>query len=84
MYAAADLVTEDVVDEPVLIDAREPLEAVRDDLGAEVVAPAGEILDRRSGARESALDPLSELVGGRHEAEDSDRSAATIVLRWSP
>jgi iron-sulfur cluster assembly protein len=75
---AADLVAEDVVDEPVLIEARETREPVGDDLGAEVVAPAGEVLHGRPGAWKGVLNALSELVGGGHEAEDSDRSAATI------
>ena len=78
MYRAADLLAEDVVDKAVLVDAGEPGKAVGDDLGAEVVAPAREVLDARAGARQGALDALPELVGGRHEAEDSARSAATI------
>jgi iron-sulfur cluster assembly protein len=75
---AADLVPEDVVDEAVLVDAGKPREAAGDHLGAEVVAPAREVLDARAGARKGALDALSELVGGRHKAEDSASPAATI------
>ena len=45
---AAHLVAEDVVDELVLVDPGEPVEAVRDDLGAEVVAAPGQVLDLAS------------------------------------
>jgi hypothetical protein len=44
VYGAAHLVAEHVVDELVLLDTRQALKPVRDHLGAEVVAAAGEVL----------------------------------------
>ena len=46
MDGAADLLAEDVVDQLVLLDPGQALEPVRDDFGAEMVAAAGEVLDR--------------------------------------
>ena len=66
MDRTADLGAEDGVDELVLLDPREPVEAVGDDLGAEVVAAAGEILHLGAGAGQRLLDPVLELVGTWH------------------
>ena len=40
MDRTADLCSEDIVDEAVLLDSRQPGEAVRDDLGPKVIAAA--------------------------------------------
>ena len=62
----AYLVSEHVVDEPVLLDARETVEAIRDHLGAKVVATAREVLDLGAGAGQGGLDALLEVLGGGH------------------
>ena len=62
----ADLVAEDRVDELVLLDPREAIEAVRDDLGPEVIAAAGQVLYRGCRSWKCPLDALSELFCGRH------------------
>jgi iron-sulfur cluster assembly accessory protein len=62
----ADLGSEDIVDEPVLLDPRQSVEAVRHDLGAEVVPAACQILDLGAGAWERRLDAVLELLRGRH------------------
>src|SRR5919108_3869687 len=61
-----DVACEHVVDEPVLLDAREPLEAVRSHLGPEVVTASSEVLDRDQRAREGGLDALLQLVWSGH------------------
>ena len=66
MYCAAHLVAENAIHELVLVDPAEALEAVGFHLRAEVVAAAGQILHTHVSARKSALDPLLELVAGRH------------------
>ena len=58
MDRSADLAAEHVVNEPVLLDARKAGEAVRDDLGAEVVATTRQILYIRLCAGQRCLDPL--------------------------
>jgi hypothetical protein len=63
---AADLGAEDVVDEPVLLDAAQAGELGGDDGGAEVVAAAGEVGDVGARARDRGLDALLELVGAGH------------------
>jgi iron-sulfur cluster assembly protein len=70
---AADLVAEYVVDQLVLLDARETLEAIRDDLCAEVVTAAVQVLDLHICARKGLLDPMLELVRSRHGFEEVSR-----------
>ena len=62
----ADVSAEDVVDELVLVDAGEPFETLRDDLGAEVVAPARQILNEDLGAGNGLFYAGLELFGRRH------------------
>ena len=72
MNGPADLVAEDRVHKLVLLYAREPVEPLRDDLGPEVVAPAGQVLDGRSRSRNCLFDALFQLLGARHcYTEDS-------------
>jgi hypothetical protein len=52
---AADLVAEDVVDQLVLLEAREALEALGHDLGAEVVSAAGCVLNGHLRSRQCLL-----------------------------
>ena len=73
MDRAADLVAEYVVDQLVLLDARETLEAIRDDLCAEVVTAAVQVLDLHICARKGLLDPMLELVRSRHGFEEVSR-----------
>jgi hypothetical protein len=51
---------EGVVDQPVLLDEREAVEAVARDGDEEVVAPAGAVLDRDILARECLLEEATE------------------------
>lgn len=66
MDRAAHLVPEHAVDELVLVDPAETLEPLGHDLGAEVVSPAGEILDHRRGAWQGGLDAALQLVCAGH------------------
>ena len=66
MDRAADLAFEHVVDELVLLDPRQAGEPVVHDLGAQVVAAAGEVGDRRRRTRQRLLDPLLHFSSGRH------------------
>ena len=66
MNRPADLVAEHVVDELVLLDTGQTGEVVRNDLGAEVVAAAVQVLDLNLGAGQGLLDPLLEVIRGRH------------------
>ena len=59
MDRAADLVAEDVVDQLVLLDAREPFKALRDHLGSEMVTAAGGVDHGHLGPREGLLDARS-------------------------
>ena len=72
MDRAAHLVAEDLVDELVLVDPGQAVEALGHDLGAEVVAAAGQVLDLAVGAREgpSSMRVLSSSAVGI--ASDSD------------
>jgi len=63
---AADLVSEHVVDQLVLLDAVQALEAVRHDLGAEVVASAGGVLDADLCSRQGVFDALTKFFCTRH------------------
>ena len=69
MDGAAHLVTEDAIDELVLLDAAEALEALRGHLGPEVVSPTRQILHLGGGTGQGGLDALLEIVGGRHASE---------------
>jgi len=66
MDGAAHLVTEHVVDEPVLLDPRHPLEAIGLDLGTEVIAASGQVVDLRPRARNCLFDAGFQLVCSRH------------------
>jgi iron-sulfur cluster assembly accessory protein len=84
---AAHLVAENAVDQLVLLDPAQAVEPSRDDLGAEVIASAGEILHPHVGVRKSLLDPRLQLVCARHPHKDSaaapdplpEREAIAIV-----
>ena len=73
MDCSADLVAEHVVDELVLLDAGQALEAVRDDLGTEVVSAAVQVLDLHIRSRKGLLDPMLELIRSRHGFEEVSR-----------
>jgi iron-sulfur cluster assembly protein len=62
----ADFVSEDVVDQPVLLDAAEALETIRYDLGAKVIAAARRVLHADVGARQSLLYALTEFFCAGH------------------
>ena len=66
MDRTADLCSEDIVDEAVLLDSRQPGEAVRDDLGPKVISAAGQVLHVGLRPWQRGFDPLLELIGGRH------------------
>ena len=66
MDRAAHVGSEHVVDQLVLLDPGQALEAVRDDLGAEVVAASGEVLDACFRARNRPFDARLQLFRGRH------------------
>jgi hypothetical protein len=55
----ADFVSEDVVDQLVLLDSAEALETIRYDLGAKVIAAARGVLHADVGARQSLLYALT-------------------------
>jgi len=63
---ATDLRSEDIVDEAMLLDSGQAREALGDDLGAEVVAAARQVLHLRAGAWQRRLDAVLQLLGGRH------------------
>ena len=71
MDRPAYLVAEHAVDELVLLDPAQALELRRDDLRAEVVASAGEVLHLYVGTREGGFEPGLELVCVRHVSKDS-------------
>ena len=66
MDGTAHLFAEDAVDQLVLLDAAQPVELPRDDLRAEMVSSAGEVLYPHLGPGQGRLDPLLELVCARH------------------
>ena len=66
MDRATDLGSEDIVDEAVLLDPGQAGEAIRHDLGAEVVAAAGQIRDIGAGAGQRGLDAVLQLLCGGH------------------
>src|SRR3954453_18509735 len=63
---AADLVAEDRVDHPVLLDAALPGELGRQDGGPKVVAAAGPVLHVGARAGDGGLDPVLDVFGSRH------------------
>jgi iron-sulfur cluster assembly protein len=76
---AAHLVAEHFVDELVLLEAGEAGEAVGDDLGAKVVAAAGQVLDRHVGAGQRRLDALFQFLGAWHVTiQGTEGNADTI------
>jgi iron-sulfur cluster assembly protein len=79
MDRAADLVAEHVVDQLVLLDAREPLETLGHHLGAEVVPAARGIGHRDLGPGQGLLDAFAKLLSAWHTAlEGTYESADTI------
>ena len=80
MDRTADLCSEDIVDEAVLLDSGQPGEAVRDDLGPKVVAAAGQVLDLGLGAWKRLLYALLELLGGRHPGSRITSDLPTIMV----
>jgi iron-sulfur cluster assembly protein len=76
---ASDLGSEDIVDEPVLIDSGQAREALGDDLRAEVVAAAGEVLDLGGGAGQCGLDPVLELLCAGHQRSRIDLDLPTTI-----
>lgn len=66
MDRAAHLVAEHLVDQLVLLDAAEALEAVRHDLGAEVVSASGRVLHENLGSGKGLLDALSKFCFAWH------------------
>lgn len=71
MDRATDLIAEHAVDELVLLDPAESVEAVGHDLGPEVIAAAGQVLHLYLRAGQGGLDPLLELIRGGHRPDDS-------------
>ena len=71
MDRPAHLCAEHAVDQLMLLDPAEAVKPARDDLGAEVIAPARQILDAHDGARKGGLDSLLELVCAWHTQNDS-------------
>jgi iron-sulfur cluster assembly protein len=65
----AHLVTEDAVDELVLLDPAEALETIRGHLCPKVVAATRQILHLSGGAGQGGFNALFEIVGGRHASE---------------
>ena len=66
MDRAADLVTEDRVDEPVLLDPRQPRELLGGDRRTEVVTTACPVLDLGDSPGDGGLDPAANVVHKRH------------------
>ena len=78
-----DLVAEDVVDELVLLDAGQALEAVRDHLGAEMVAAARRSSTARVGSgQRRSMRCFSSVGGGHPDLRVPTRPADTILNRW--
>ena len=80
MNRASDLGSEDIVDEAVLLDSGQPLEAVRHHLRPEVVAAASQVLDLGIGAWKRLLYALLELLGGRHPGSRITSDLPTIMV----
>ena len=66
MDRAADLVAEHVVDQLVLLDAREAVEALGHDLGAEVIAATGCVDNQNIRTGQGLLDALPQFIGAWH------------------
>ena len=71
MDRSAHLVAEHAVDQLVLLDPAQPVEAARDDLRAEVIATAREVLHAHDRPRQGGLYSFLELVCARHTQDDS-------------
>ena len=78
MDRAADLIAEDLVDEPVLLDARKAGERRRDDRRAEVVAAAGPVLDL--GARSGIAASIRDLMSAASGICDESRAPAGVAI----
>jgi iron-sulfur cluster assembly protein len=63
---SADLVSEDIVDQLVLLDPAEALETIRYDLGAKVIAAARGVLHPDVSARQSLLNAITEFFCAGH------------------
>ncbi len=63
MDRTADLLAEDLVDQPVLLDATAPFEGLGGDGRAEVIAAAGVVLDLGVRTRNCGLDALLDVSG---------------------
>jgi len=72
MDGAADLFAEDVVDHPVLLEARAAGELVRNHDRPEVVTASGQVLDRDRRPGNRRLDALFELLCAGHCRQSSD------------
>ena len=79
MNRSAHLFAEHAVGQLVLLDPAQAVEAARDDLRAEVVAPAREVLHAHDGARQGCLDSLLELVCARHTQKDSAAARGALL-----
>jgi hypothetical protein len=66
MDGATDLAAEDLIDEAVLLDAAATLEGCGGYGRAEVVTPAGVVLDLGVGPGNRGLDALLYVLGGGH------------------
>ena len=93
MDRSTHLVAEHAIDQLMLLDPAQAVEAARHDLRAEMIAPPGESLHPHVGVREGPLDPRLQLVCARHVLKDSavaawslpEREAIAIVYEaWSP
>ena len=77
MDGSAQLGAEDVVDQLVLLEPRESLEAVRDDFGTEVMPVTADV---HLGVRKRRLDALLQILRGRHDHEDSGVATHCYLL----
>ncbi len=66
MNRSADLVAEDGIDEPVLLDAAATGKGVGHHRGAEVVTAAGQVLDVGASAGDPSLDAAGDVLCCRH------------------
>src|SRR5918999_4499763 len=77
----AHLVAEHVVDQLVLLDARQALEPVGDHLGAEVVAAAGEVLHADLGAWQRLRYAALKFVCAWHRGLGAGEGTVAIKVR---
>src|SRR6185436_6225872 len=73
---------ERVVDEPVLLDEREPVEACARDRDLEVVAAAGAVLDRHLVARERFAEQLLQALRHLRARYSSRSERVSIPVGW--